>query len=132
MNGAWYISYIVGAIFVMLRTNAKLAFWVLLIVPVIAVVAQMFQMKLVTLNHKIREVNSQITSNFNEGITGANMATRAMWERADIILVIKDGKIIEQGSHKELIAKRGEYYNLYTKQYQEERISQAMQAAFDG
>jgi len=71
MNGVWYISYIIGAIFVMLKTNAKLAFWVLLIVPVIAVVAQMFQLKLVTLNHKIREVNSQITSNFNEGITGA-------------------------------------------------------------
>ena len=56
---------------VVLAVNAKLAFWVLLIVPVIAVVAQMFQLKLVTLNHKIREVNSQITSNFNEGITGA-------------------------------------------------------------
>jgi len=71
MNGVWYISYIIGAIFVMLKVNAKLAFWVLLIVPVIAVVAQMFQMKLVTLNHKIREVNSHITGNFNEGITGA-------------------------------------------------------------
>ncbi len=71
MNGVWYISYIVGAIFVMLKVNAKLALWVLLIVPVIAVVAQMFQMKLVTLNHKIREVNSHITGNFNEGITGA-------------------------------------------------------------
>ncbi len=71
MNGVWYISYIVGAIFVMLRVNPKLALWVLLLVPVIAVAAQMFQLKLVTLNHKIREVNSQITSNFNEGITGA-------------------------------------------------------------
>ena len=71
MNGVWYISYIIGAIFVMLKVNVKLAFWVLLIVPVIAVVAQMFQMKLVTLNHKIREVNSHITGNFNEGITGA-------------------------------------------------------------
>ena len=71
MNGVWYISYIVGAIFVMLKVNAKLALWVLLIVPVIAVVAQMFQLKLVTLNHKIREVNSHITGNFNEGITGA-------------------------------------------------------------
>jgi ATP-binding cassette subfamily B protein len=51
--------------------------------------------------------------------------------QADIILVIKNGKIIEQGSHKELIAKRGEYYNLYTKQYQEELINQAMQTAFE-
>ena len=71
MNGIWYISYIIGAIIVMLAVNAKLALWVLLIVPVIAVTAQMFQLKLVTLNHKIREVNSRITANFNEGITGA-------------------------------------------------------------
>ena len=81
MNGVWYISYIIGAIFVMLKTNAKLAFWVLLIVPVIAVVAQMFQMKLVTLNHKIREVNSQITSNFNEGITGAKTTKTLVIEK---------------------------------------------------
>lgn len=81
MNGVWYISYIVGAIFVMLKTNAKLALWVLLIVPVIAVVAQMFQMKLVTLNHKIREVNSQITGNFNEGITGAKTTKTLVIEK---------------------------------------------------
>ncbi len=81
MNGVWYISYIIGAIFVMLKTNAKLAFWVLLIVPVIAVVAQMFQLKLVTLNHKIREVNSQITSNFNEGITGAKTTKTLVIEK---------------------------------------------------
>jgi len=52
--------------------------------------------------------------------------------QADVILVIKDGKIIEQGSHRELIAARGEYYQLYTKQFQEEAIDHAMQAAFEG
>ena len=52
--------------------------------------------------------------------------------QADVILVIKDGKIIEQGNHKELIAARGEYYQLYTKQFQEEAIDQAMQAVFEG
>ncbi|GFR35973.1 ABC transporter ATP-binding protein [Thermobrachium celere] len=36
---------------------------------------------------------------------------------ADRILVIKDGKIIEDGSHKELMKKRGYYYRLYTNQY---------------
>lgn len=81
MNGVWYISYIIGAIVVMLKVNAKLAFWVLLLVPVIAVVAQMFQMKLVTLNHKIREVNSHITSNFNEGITGAKTTKTLVIEK---------------------------------------------------
>ena len=38
---------------------------------------------------------------------------------ADIILVVQDGKIIEQGTHKELMSKRGEYYGLFTRQYDE-------------
>ena len=32
---------------------------------------------------------------------------------ADNIMVIDDGRIIEFGSHEELIAKGGKYYNLY-------------------
>lgn len=71
MNGVWYISYIVGAIVVMLSVNPKLACWILAIVPMIAVVAVFFQKKLVIFNRKVREINSQITGNFNEGITGA-------------------------------------------------------------
>jgi len=40
---------------------------------------------------------------------------------ADRILVIQDGKIIEDGTHRQLIAKQGYYYNLYTNQFQEEQ-----------
>ncbi len=36
---------------------------------------------------------------------------------ADIILVVSDGKIIEKGSHKELMKQKGYYYELYTRQY---------------
>lgn len=71
LNGVWYISYIIGAIVVMLSINAKLACWVLAIVPILAVAAGFFQKKLVFYHQKVREINSQITSNFNEGITGA-------------------------------------------------------------
>ncbi len=38
---------------------------------------------------------------------------------ADVILVVKDGKIIERGKHKELMKHRGYYYDLYTRQYDE-------------
>ena len=37
---------------------------------------------------------------------------------ADSILVMKDGKIIEQGRHEELLEKKGFYYNLYNSQFQ--------------
>ena len=38
-------------------------------------------------------------------------------QEADIILVMKDGSIIEQGNHEELLAKNGFYANLYNSQF---------------
>jgi ATP-binding cassette subfamily B protein len=38
-------------------------------------------------------------------------------KRADRILVIESGKIIEMGSHRDLLASRGKYYRLYTEQF---------------
>ncbi len=38
-------------------------------------------------------------------------------KEADIILVMKDGNIIEQGSHKELLARNGFYTKLYNSQF---------------
>lgn len=37
---------------------------------------------------------------------------------ADCILVMKDGEIIERGTHSELLAKKGFYYDLYTSRYE--------------
>ncbi len=39
-------------------------------------------------------------------------------KEADVILVMKDGNIIEQGNHEELLGKKGFYYQLYESQYQ--------------
>ncbi len=67
----WRISYLIGAIFVMIRMNAKLAMMVLTILPLLVVLFSIFQKKLIDVNREVREVNSRITSNFNEGIMGA-------------------------------------------------------------
>ena len=48
--------------------------------------------------------------------------------RADIILVIQEGEIVERGSHRELLRKKGVYYQLYTKQYTEEAIDDLFSA----
>ena len=40
--------------------------------------------------------------------------------QADLILVVKDGKIIERGSHPELLEQKGYYYELYSRQFEEE------------
>ncbi|MBQ9124435.1 MAG: ABC transporter ATP-binding protein [Acholeplasmatales bacterium] len=41
---------------------------------------------------------------------------------ADIILVMKDGKIVEQGNHSELLNKKGYYFELYKNQFVEESV----------
>ncbi len=38
---------------------------------------------------------------------------------ADVILVVKDGKIVEQGTHRELLRRKGYYYELFTRQFEE-------------
>ena len=67
----WRISYLVGAIGVMLFLNPRLTALVLSILPLLTVLYAIFQKKLIGVNREVREINSQITSNFNEGITGA-------------------------------------------------------------
>ncbi|MDV3197797.1 MAG: ATP-binding cassette domain-containing protein, partial [Candidatus Phytoplasma australasiaticum] len=36
---------------------------------------------------------------------------------ADVILVLQNGLLVEKGSHQELLAKQGFYYNLYNSQF---------------
>lgn len=46
---------------------------------------------------------------------------------ADTILLVNDGKIIERGTHEELIKKRGAYFDLYLKQFREENVKKSTQ-----
>jgi ATP-binding cassette subfamily B protein len=56
-----------------------------------------------------------------EGRTSFVIAHRLSTIRgADVILVVDDGKIIERGTHSELMNAKGHYYELYTKQYEVE------------
>ena len=54
-----------------------------------------------------------------EGKTSFIVAHRlSTIQNADIILVMKDGKIIEQGNHEELLARAGFYAQMYNSQFQ--------------
>ncbi len=46
-------------------------------------------------------------------------------QHADNIIVLSHGKIIEQGTHQELLAAHGRYYQLYTLQYHKEQMGRA-------
>ena len=71
MDSVWHLSYLVGAVVVMLMVNTRLALMVITILPLIVVLFSIFQTKLIRINREVRELNSKITSDFNEGITGA-------------------------------------------------------------
>lgn len=71
MNLVWNGFYVAGVFVVMLIINLRLALIILLLVPVAVLLMTWFQRKLLYYNRKIREINSKITGNYNEGITGA-------------------------------------------------------------
>ena len=70
MDVVWNISYIIFATAVMIVVNIRLALCVLVVVPVAVAAIMYFQKKIVEDNRIVREINSRITGNFNEGITG--------------------------------------------------------------
>ena len=66
----WAIAYIIGAFISMSMLNIRLAGYVLLTVPFISILTMYFQKRILQGNREVRRINSQITSAYNEGITG--------------------------------------------------------------
>lgn len=48
--------------------------------------------------------------------------------QADLILVVKEGRIVEQGKHTELLQKKGYYHDLYGRQFEEESSIRILEA----
>ncbi len=71
MDSIWHTSYIVGSMIVMFSIHPLLAAAVVLVVPLAALLIAVCLKKLTQLNRNIRELNSQISGDYNEGITGA-------------------------------------------------------------
>ena len=45
---------------------------------------------------------------------------------ADLILVVRNGRIVEQGAHAELLTQKGYYHELYTRQYEDEATTKIL------
>ena len=72
---------------------------------------------------KIQAAMESVTA----GRTSLMIAHRLSTVRnADMILVVKDGKIVEQGTHPQLLQLRGYYHELYTRQYEDEATAQIL------
>jgi len=83
-EGVFDAVYSLVAIVTMFILNPLLALCVLVIVPVVALVSVYFHRKLTRLNRRVREINSEIVGDFNEGITGvATSKTLAVEQKLD-------------------------------------------------
>lgn len=63
----------------------------------------------------IQEAMDSLTENRTSIIIAHRLSTI---EKADVIIYLKDGKIIEKGNHRELINNKSYYYDLYNSQFQ--------------
>lgn len=77
----WAFLYVVSVFGIMFMLNIRLALIILVIVPCIAVLTVYFQNKILHWNRKVRKINSQITSAYNEGITGVRTSKSMVIER---------------------------------------------------
>ena len=71
IESVWHGAYLVGSVVVMMAINIRLALLVMMILPMVTLLFAYFQKKMIAVNRQVREINSRITGNFNEGITGA-------------------------------------------------------------
>lgn len=71
----------------------------------------------------IQEATDQLLKGHTSFVIAHRLSTI---RQADLILVVKDGKIIEEGSHRELLRQKGYYYDLYSRQFEEESAMQIL------
>ena len=74
-----------------------------------------------SIDTQTEQLIQQATARLLKGRTSFLIAHRLSTIRsADLILVVRDGKIVERGTHKELLSRKGYYHDLCLKQFQEE------------
>ncbi len=73
-QGVWNAAYAIGAVIVMFILNPILALVAIAVVPVVGLVSMWFSRRLTGVNRRVRQLNSEITGAFNEGIAGAETA----------------------------------------------------------
>ena len=98
-QGGWNVTYVISAVIIMLALDPLLALCVIVVVPLVAVASCYFQRRLTVLNRRVREINSEITGGFNEGITGVQTAkTLAIEDRLDARFSHNTARMHRQGT----------------------------------
>ena len=83
LDVTWAIANIITAIFFMWRINPQLTMIVAVIIPIIVVVAAEFKRRILVQYRDVRRVNSKITGQYNETITGVRVIKGLRREEAN-------------------------------------------------
>jgi ATP-binding cassette subfamily B protein len=73
LDVTWSTMNIATAVYFMMRINWQLGLIVLTIIPVIIVIATLFQKRIISEYREVRKINSKITGRYNETITGVRV-----------------------------------------------------------
>ncbi len=73
LDSTWAIINVATSAYFMLRINARLAWIVLIIIPILVYVGVQFRKRILAQFRKVRKVNSKITGAFNENISGVRI-----------------------------------------------------------
>ncbi len=84
VDSVWGLAMMLTIMVIMFILNWKLALITLSVVPVLALLSLYFQKKILTAYRKVRKINSQITSSFNEGIMGAQTTKTLVREKENL------------------------------------------------
>ena len=79
----WGLAVMIGTSIVMFVVNWKMALLVLMVVPILGYISGWFQIRILKNYRDVRQVNSRITSSFNEGITGAKTTKTLVLEESN-------------------------------------------------
>ena len=80
----WGFSLMVMIAITMLILDLKLGLITLSVVPILIVISLYFQKKILKAYRKVRKINSKITGNFNEGISGAKTTKTLVIEERNL------------------------------------------------
>jgi ATP-binding cassette subfamily B protein len=72
---------------------------------------------------KIQEAMEKVTADRTCLMIAHRLSTV---RNADVILVVRQGKIVEQGTHAQLLVQKGYYHELYTRQYEDEATAKIL------
>ncbi len=80
-----------------------------------------------SIDTRTEQLIQQATERLLQGRTSFLIAHRlSTIRRADLILVVRDGRILEQGTHEALLQRHGYYHALYSRQFAAEEQSRLL------